>query len=107
MDYEIFDTYNIEEQELLEFEFDYLSSERAPFLSRDGMRERADIVRGVSSGSGSGRERGKGANGRRVRKEASSIDRSDMDFDCGRRGFHIPRGNKLQLIPPGHDGCNL
>src|SRR5699024_3701426 len=107
MDHVIFDTQDIEENEYIESELDYLSSELQAFISRYEKRYRTDIYNIVFIGSRSSRYGAIGGNGRTVGKEASSIDLRDMDFNYDRIAFYITADNKLQLITADHDGANF
>ena len=106
MDYEIFDTYNIEEQEHIEFEFDYLAAELKAFISRYEKRYRTEIYNIVFIGSRASRYGAISGNGRTVGKAAGSDDLNDIIFDYDRIAFHITADNKLQLITVDHDGTN-
>ena len=107
MDYEIFNTQDIEENEYIESELDYLSSELQAFISRYEKRYKTDISNIVFIGSRSSRYGAIGGSGRTVGKEASSIDLRDMNFNYDRFAFHITADNKLQLVTADHDGSNF
>ena len=107
MDYEIFDTQDIEENEYIESELDYLSSELQAFISRYEKRYKTDISNIVFIGSRTSRYGAIGGSGRTVGKEASSIDLRDMNFNYDRFAFHITADNKLQLVTADHDGSNF
>ena len=106
MDYVIFDTQDIEENEYIDSELDYLSSELKAFISRYEKRYKTDIDNIVFIGSRSSRYGAIGGSGRTVGKEASSIDIRDMNYDYDRIAFYITADNKLQLITVDHDGTN-
>ena len=107
MDYEIFNTQDIEENEYIESELDYLSSELQAFISRYEKRYKTDISNIVFIGSRTSRYGAIGGSGRTVGKEASSIDLRDMNFNYDRFAFHITADNKLQLVTADHDGSNF
>lgn len=107
MDYEIFDTQDIEENEYIESELDYLSSELQAFISRYEKRYKTDISNIVFIGSRTSRYGAIGGSGRTVGKEASSIDLRDMNFNYDRFAFYITADNKLQLVTADHDGSNF
>ena len=107
MDYEIFDTQDIEEPEYIDDELDYLSSELQAFISRYEKRYKTDIDNIVFIGSRASRYGAIGGSGRTVGKEASSNDLRDMNFNYDRIAFNITADNKLQLITADHDGTNF
>lgn len=106
MDYVIFDTQDIEENEYIESELNYLSIELKAFISRYEKRYKTDIDNIVFIGSRRSRYGAIGGSGRTVGKEASSIDLRDIGFNYDRFAFHITADNKLQLITADHDGTN-
>ena len=65
MDYEIFDTQDIEENEYIESELDYLSSELQAFISRYEKRYKTDISNIVFIGSRTSRYGAIGGSGDR------------------------------------------
>ena len=106
MDHVIFDTYNIEEHEYIESEFDYLSAELKAFISRYEKRYRTEIYNIVFIGSRASRYGALGGGGRTVGKEAGSVNLSDMEFQYDRIAFYITADNKLLLKTADHDGTN-
>lgn len=106
MDHEIFDTQNIEEQERIEFEFDYLAAELKAYISRYEQRYKTEIYNVVFIGSRASRFGALGGGGSTVGREAGSVDLNDIIFDYDRIAFYITADNKLLLKTADHDGTN-
>lgn len=110
MEFEIFDTYNVEEHELsedhIESELDYLAAELQAYISRYESRYRTEIYNIVFIGSRSSRYGAIGGNGHTVGKAAGGVNLRDMDFNYDRIAFSITADSRLQLVTADHDGCN-
>src|SRR5699024_10320522 len=106
MDHVIFDTQDIDENEYIESELDYLSSELEAFISRYEKRYRTEVYNIVFIGSRSSRYGAISCNSRTVGQEASCSDIGCMNYDYDRIAFYITADNKLLLKTADHDGTN-